>query len=133
MKKIIIPLILIIGIIIYSKKSQSSKLRKIITTLLAMAIAVLLCFGVDKIIELFNLDSLESKDLTYLSNARQKALVSQALKSVEAAIVSSKNQVPLEMVAVDLKDAFDSLGEVIGVSYREELLDQLFSNFCLGK
>ena len=50
---IIIPLILIIGIIIYSKKSQSSKLRKIITTLLAMAIAVLLCFGVDKIIELY--------------------------------------------------------------------------------
>ena len=76
---------------------------------------------------------IKSKDYNYLSNARQKALVSQALKSVEAAIVSSKNQVPLEMVAVDLKDAFDSLGEVIGVSYREELLDQLFSNFCLGK
>lgn len=87
----------------------------------------------DKIKELFNFQQIKSKDYNYLSNARQKALVSQALKSVEAAIVSSKNQVPLEMVAVDLKDAFDSLGEVIGVSYREELLDQLFSNFCLGK
>ena len=87
----------------------------------------------DKIQELFNFQQIKSKDYNYLSNARQKALVSQALKSVEAAIVSSKNQVPLEMVAVDLKDAFDSLGEVIGVSYREELLDQLFSNFCLGK
>lgn len=87
----------------------------------------------DKLKELFNFQQIKSKDYNYLSNARQKALVSQALKSVEAAIVSSKNQVPLEMVAVDLKDAFDSLGEVIGVSYREELLDQLFSNFCLGK
>ena len=87
----------------------------------------------DKIKELFNFQQIKSKDYNYLSKKKKKALVSQALKSVEAAIVSSKNQVPLEMVAVDLKDAFDSLGEVIGVSYREELLDQLFSNFCLGK
>ena len=49
---IIIPLILIIGIIIYLKKSQSSKLRKFITVLLAVMIAILLCFGINKIIEL---------------------------------------------------------------------------------
>ena len=49
---IIKPLILIIGIIIYLKKSQSSKLRKFITVLLAVMIAILLCFGINKIIEL---------------------------------------------------------------------------------
>ena len=52
--------------------------------------------------------------------------VNEALKSVE-------NEVPLEMIAADIKEAFDTLGEIIGKSYNEELLDELFSNFCLGK
>ena len=87
----------------------------------------------DKIKELFNFQQIKSKDYNYLSNAREKALIASAVKSIESAIESSKNQVPLEMVAVDIKDAFDTLGEVIGVSYKEELLDELFSKFCLGK
>ncbi len=87
----------------------------------------------DKIKEMFNFQQIKSKDYNYISNAREKALIASALKSIDAAITSSKNQVPLEMVAVDLKDAFDFLGEVIGISYREELLDELFSKFCLGK
>ena len=41
--------------------------------------------------------------------------------------------IPLEMVAVDIRDAYDSLGEIIGASYKDELLDELFSKFCLGK
>ena len=40
---------------------------------------------------------------------------------------------PLEMIAVDIHDAFDKLGEIIGVTYKDELLDELFSKFCLGK
>ena len=87
----------------------------------------------DKIKELFNFQQIKSKDYNYISNAREKALIASAVKSIESAIESSKNQVPLEMVAVDIKDAFDTLGEVIGVSYKEELLDELFSKFCLGK
>ncbi len=87
----------------------------------------------DKIKELFNFQQIKSKDYNYISNAREKALIASAVKSIESAIESSKNQVPLEMVAVDIKDAFDTLGEVIGVSYKEELLDELFSRFCVGK
>ena len=87
----------------------------------------------DKIKEMFNFQQIKSKDYNYISNAREKALIASAVKSIESAIESSKNQVPLEMVAVDIKDAFDTLGEVIGVSYKEELLDELFSKFCLGK
>lgn len=50
---IIIPLIFIIGIIIYLKKSKSSKLRKVISVLVAAGISIFLCFVVNKIIELF--------------------------------------------------------------------------------
>jgi len=40
---------------------------------------------------------------------------------------------PLEMISVDIKKAYDDLGEIIGATYKDELLDELFSKFCLGK
>lgn len=86
-----------------------------------------------KISELFNLSEIKSKNYNYLSNARQVALVKQAIISIDNAISSVKEDMPLEMIAVDIKDAFDLLGEIIGVTYKDELLDELFSKFCLGK
>ncbi len=86
-----------------------------------------------KISELFNLSEIKSKNYNYLSNARQVALVKQALISIDNAISSVEMEMPLEMIAVDIHDAFDKLGEIIGVTYKDELLDELFSKFCLGK
>lgn len=85
------------------------------------------------ITEMFNLDELETKDYNYLSNARHIALVNEALISIDTAIMGTENNVPFEMISVDLNDAFDKLGEIIGTTYKEELLDTLFSKFCLGK
>ena len=76
---------------------------------------------------------MKSKNYNYLSNARQVALVKQALISIDNAISSVEMEMPLEMIAVDIHDAFDKLGEIIGVTYKDELLDELFSKFCLGK
>lgn len=86
-----------------------------------------------KISELFALSEIKSKNYNFLSNARQVALVKQALISIENAIASVHEEMPLEMIAVDIKSAFDLLGEIIGVTYKDELLDELFSKFCLGK
>ena len=87
----------------------------------------------NKISELFKLSEIKSKNYNYLSNARQVALVRQAIISIDNAINSVELEMPLEMIAVDIKDAFDKLGEIIGVTYKDELLDELFSKFCLGK
>lgn len=87
----------------------------------------------NKISELFNLSEIKSKNYNYLSNARQVALVRQSIISIDNAIESVQNEMPMEMIAVDIKDAFDKLGEIIGVTYKDELLDELFSKFCLGK
>lgn len=87
----------------------------------------------NRIIELFNLNDLEGKDLTYLSNARQIATFKQAKESLDNAILNTKNLTPIEMVDVDLKQAWNLLGELIGETYKDELLDELFSKFCLGK
>lgn len=87
----------------------------------------------DKIIEMFNLSEIKSKNYNFLSNARQIALVRTALESIETALTSVNNRVPFEMIALDIKKAYDDLGEIIGATYKDELLDELFSKFCLGK
>ena len=87
----------------------------------------------DKIIEMFNLNEIKSKNYNFLSNARQIALVRTALESIENALMSVEDEIPLEMIAVDIKKAYDDLGEIIGATYKDELLDELFSKFCLGK
>lgn len=87
----------------------------------------------NKIIELFNLGSLESKDLTYLSNARQIAIFKNADDALNNAILNTKNMTPIEMIDIDIKQIWDLLGELIGQTYHDELLDELFSKFCLGK
>ena len=87
----------------------------------------------EKIKELFNLEQIESNNTTYLSNARQISLVNKALKSLEEVIIGIKEKLTIDMLEIDLKQAFTLLGEVIGEEYSDEILDHLFANFCVGK
>ena len=87
----------------------------------------------EKIIELFNLEELETADLTYLTNARSISLLKQSNNHINNAIKSIDNEEPIDIVELELKQAWDKLGEIIGETYTDELLDELFSRFCLGK
>lgn len=87
----------------------------------------------NKIKEMFNLDKIETKDYTYLTNARQISLARLSLKSLEDARNSLEQKQVLDMVELDLKEAFDSLGKIIGIDYSDEIIDNLFENFCVGK
>ena len=86
-----------------------------------------------RIIEIFNLGNLETKDLTYLSDARSIALLKKSLSYIENAIFSIQQKEPIDIVEFSIKDAWETLGEIIGETYKEELIDELFSRFCLGK
>lgn len=86
-----------------------------------------------KILELFNLEQLETNDLTYLSDARSISLLKKSLTYIEDALTSIENEEPIDITELNLKDAWESLGEIIGEVYTEELIDELFSRFCLGK
>ena len=87
----------------------------------------------DKIKELFNLEKLETSDLTYLSNARSISLLKKSLNNISNAIDNIDNNDPIDIVELEIKNAWSTLGEIIGETYTEELLDELFSRFCLGK
>jgi len=87
----------------------------------------------NKIKEIYDLEKIETTDLTYLTNARSIALLNEALNLVIEAKKQIENNVPIDMVEIDIKEAWSKLGEIIGQNYSEELIDQLFSQFCLGK
>ena len=87
----------------------------------------------DEIKRLFNLGEIESTDMTYLSNARSISLLHRTMNSIDEAINEIELCSPIDIVEFSLKDAWNYLGEVIGETYTDELIDQLFSRFCLGK
>ena len=87
----------------------------------------------NKIKELFNLEQIEKDDMTYLSSARSISLLKKCLKSVESIKKGLDENLPIDMIEIDLKEIWNTLGEIIGEVYTEELLDHIFKNFCLGK
>lgn len=93
--------------------------------------------GIDELEEaiasLFFSGSIEAGDMTYVSNARHIALLNQALTSITEAIDNTEAGTPIDIVQIDLTRTWELLGEIIGESVHESLIDQLFSQFCLGK
>ena len=85
-----------------------------------------------KIIEIFNLEQIETNDLTYLSNARSISLLKKSKESIEKCL-NNIEKYPIDMIELDLKECWNLLGEIIGKTYKEELIDEIFSRFCLGK
>jgi tRNA modification GTPase len=93
--------------------------------------------GIDELEEaissLFFSGTIEAGDLTYVSNTRHIALLTQALQAIEEVIEGIEMGTPIDIVQIDLTRSWEFLGEIIGDSVHESLIDQLFSQFCLGK
>lgn len=87
----------------------------------------------DAISEMFFAGGIESEDLTYVSNTRHITLLKQAMKAVDDALEAAEMEVPIDMIAIDVRRAWELLGEIVGDAVSEDLVDQLFSQFCLGK
>ncbi|PKR77434.1 tRNA uridine-5-carboxymethylaminomethyl(34) synthesis GTPase MnmE [Halalkalibacillus sediminis] len=93
--------------------------------------------GIDRleesIAETFFEGEIDSGDLTYVSNVRHIQLLEQAEKSLDDALEGIELDMPLDLVQIDITRTWELLGEIIGDNVNESLIDQLFSQFCLGK
>lgn len=121
-------------IIIVNKSDLDSKLEKIdgaiyISALNDDDIDVIK----DEIKKLFKLDKIELDNPTYLTNARSISILKNCLNAIDEVEKGIQNNEPIDMVELDLKEIWNSLGEITGETYDEELLDKLFSSFCVGK
>lgn len=86
----------------------------------------------NSIIKLFNLEEITTNDPTYLTSARSIALLKQAKLMIEESL-NKIPEYPIDIIELDLKEAWSLLGEINGKTYKEELIDEMFSRFCLGK
>lgn len=82
--------------------------------------------------KLFNLDKIEINENSITSNIRQENLIKQSIEKLNNVLLNNY-KIPIDMQTIDLKKAFDLLGEITGESYKDDLIDILFQNFCLGK
>lgn len=88
---------------------------------------------IQKIKSMFELGEITSGQEDILANARQIQLLEKANQSLENAIEAMKNQIPTDLIVTDLYDSWENLKEILGERAKEDLLDELFKRFCIGK
>ena len=87
----------------------------------------------NKISEIFNLDDINKSDYTYISNVRQISLLKNCLNIINDIKKELDNDTPVDLMELNIKLLWETLGEITGNVYKDELLDEIFSKFCLGK
>lgn len=87
----------------------------------------------DKILEITSINTFNELEGNYLNNSRQIDLMNKAYEALVSASNAIDEQMDVDLIEIDLKNAFDSLGEITGEAYQDELITALFTKFCLGK
>ena len=72
-------------------------------------------------------------DEIYITNIRQKAALTEALESLNQVSESIQNQMPEDFFSIDLMNAYEELGSITGETVGEDLVNEIFSKFCMGK
>ena len=87
----------------------------------------------EKVKEMFLKGEISFNDQIYITNVRQKNALSEALESMKKVIQSIDDGMPEDFYSIDLMDAYESLGSITGESVGEDLINEIFSKFCMGK
>lgn len=87
----------------------------------------------NKIEELFNTKNLDTENEIIITNIRHKDLISKTIKGLNSAIEAIETGIPIDMISINIKDAIKSLGEMLGESVSEDVLNKIFEKFCVGK
>ena len=93
--------------------------------------------GIDElynaIVKMFQVGEIEIGKDVIITNIRHKNQIHKSLESIEKAIQTVKNQLPIDIVAVEIKQALEDLGSITGDNVSEDIIQSIFSKFCLGK
>ncbi len=87
----------------------------------------------NKIISKFSLDLINEKELVFITNTEHHALLKDTLNTIDSIFKNIKKNVPIDMLTIDLGKCYENLGKIIGKTYEEDLINEIFKNFCLGK
>ena len=129
-------------IILLNKIDLNSKIDEKDYRLLAVSqdiikVSALNNLGIDKLYEkitdLFNLDQINLDNEILITNLRQKNLITKAIEHIHETKNTMSNNMPLDIVAISIKEILEDLGSITGDEVSEDIIDEIFSKFCLGK
>lgn len=93
--------------------------------------------GVEKIsetiVDMFKINEINLDDEIIVTNTRHKNLINKAINSTENAQISLENKMPMDIVAIEIKNVLEALGEITGEDVSENIINEIFAKFCLGK
>ena len=87
----------------------------------------------EEITNLFNLNEINLDNEIVITNARHKNLISKAIENVKKTKETMKNEMPLDIVAIFIKDILEDLASITGEVVTDDIIDEIFAKFCLGK
>lgn len=87
----------------------------------------------EKITEMFNLNEINLDNENVITNVRQKNLITKAIENVKKAKETIEQKKPIDIVAIFIKDILEDLGKITGEVVTEDIIEEIFANFCLGK
>ena len=87
----------------------------------------------NKIAEMFKFNDIEEDNSFIITNIRHKELIKKANKNIEDAINTLKNNLPIDIISINIKDALENLGNITGENVSENIINEIFKKFCLGK
>jgi len=87
----------------------------------------------EKIIKLYDLSKINIEGENIVTNSRHQYLINQSLASLEKAITTVNSGLPLDIIAIDVRDILINLGKITGKNVSEDVINEIFSIFCLGK
>ena len=87
----------------------------------------------EEIARLFNINKLQIEDGEFISNIRHKNSIENAIKKLEKSKLTIIDNMPIDIISIDIKDAIEELGKITGDNVSEDIIKQIFKKFCLGK
>ena len=82
---------------------------------------------------MFSSKEISMNDGVVITNVRHKNQIDKAIKSVNEAIISNKNNMPIDIVSIPIKQILSDLSIITGEDVSEDIINEIFSKFCLGK
>lgn len=86
-----------------------------------------------KIEKMFNLNEIEIENDMVITNIRHKNLINKAIKNASKTIETIKERMPIDIVSINIREMISNLNEIIGEEVSENIINEIFSKFCLGK
>lgn len=86
-----------------------------------------------ELIKMFNLNQINLGNELLITNARHQELINKAIESTRMAIDDLKNDMPIDIISINIKQILEHLGEITGDNISEDIIKSIFSKFCLGK